>query len=319
MHCPKCGTEAPIGAIECPRCGVVFAKIGSHPPPPAVQVKQPSTGSRVLPLAIGAFIVIAALSFLLRRAHADDGWYRGASGYDRGMTEHNSTHRPMLVYFYTDWCPHCRDLDRRAFSAREFRDRFGSLIKVKVNIEGGSSERAVAHRYYSARYIPAVFVVADGSEPRSIPDYHETADFFAAIDGHDAASADGEDRSFLNRGNTDPHFVQGLALVNQGRRVEAAFEFQRSVQSRPNAESYDYLAWLALEKADWGSALDYANKIIDLDANYDQGRGYALRAEAYQQMGKIFEASLDADRACNLGDKDACKFSEELRAMRPAS
>jgi tetratricopeptide (TPR) repeat protein len=318
MRCPKCGTEVDIAATECPRCGVVFAKIASNGSPPSAQGKQPiSSRSRVLQWAIGCVIVIAALSSQLRKEYAEAGWYKGAAGYDRGMAEHNNMHRPMLVYFYTDWCPHCRDLERRAFSAREFRDRFASLIKVKVNTEGGSSERAVTHRYYSGRYIPAVFLVAEGTGPRLIPNYRDTAEFFAAIDGHDAGDAIESQRSLLDRGNAaEPHFLNGVALVNQGRRVEAAFEFQTSVQIRPNAQSYDYLAWLALEKADWGAAVDYAAKIIDIDPNYDHGRGYTLRAQAYRQMGKNFEASVDADRACNLGDKDACKFSEELRAKR---
>jgi hypothetical protein len=33
MLCPKCGQENPRAAAECLRCGVIFAKIKSHPPP----------------------------------------------------------------------------------------------------------------------------------------------------------------------------------------------------------------------------------------------------------------------------------------------
>jgi len=36
MLCPKCGFDQPSTAVDCARCGIVFAKYHRDTPPPAV-------------------------------------------------------------------------------------------------------------------------------------------------------------------------------------------------------------------------------------------------------------------------------------------
>lgn len=53
----------------------------------------------------------------------------------------------MLVYFYTDWCPYCRSLDG-VFQSKNFRTRYASMVKVKINPETGWREHALADRFH---------------------------------------------------------------------------------------------------------------------------------------------------------------------------
>lgn len=244
-------------------------------------------------------------------------WYKDATGYERGLAEHKASHKPMLLYFYTDWCPHCRNLDRRMFSTSEFQARFPSLIKVRVNPERSAGNRDLGNRFKVSRY-PSMFVFEE-DEPRHVPNYTETKVLYDALAGGNPddpveRGSSLDERSRRNPNDYEPHYLKGVELVEQKRKVEATFEFQTALRLQPNPESYDYLAWLALEKEDWGDALDYANKLIDLDPQYDSGRGYMLRCWTNEGMGKAFEAYRDAGSACDLGDKSACEYKEQLRA-----
>ena len=78
---------------------------------------------------------------------AENDWYHGADGYDRALAEHTALHKPMLVYFYTDWCLYCRSLDG-VFQSKNFRTRYASMVKVKINPETGWREHALADRFH---------------------------------------------------------------------------------------------------------------------------------------------------------------------------
>jgi tetratricopeptide (TPR) repeat protein len=335
MQCPKCGAEIDVSfASECPRCGVVFAKLSRPAPPP----KSTATTSKrkdnraALPWIIGTLVAIAM--FIPRFISTSDGWYHDSVGYEQAISEHQRTHNPVLVYFYTDWCPHCRELERNVFSSPDFREHFASLIKVKINPESGHREHGLGKQFHIAGY-PSLFVIDSESKPRRVPRYKDRHDFFAAIEGQYVGDAIQRGFSFLDRGKAvqaggefdraillnpndpEPHYWKGCALLDSGRRVEAKYEFQTAIRLGPHAPSYDNLAWLAVDKRDWGEALDYATKLIAINPRYEQGRGYYLRAYAYSGMGKTFEAYQDAASACELGNKEACKMRDQLSQRAP--
>jgi Flp pilus assembly protein TadD len=153
---------------------------------------------------------------------------------------------------------------------------------------------------------------------------------FSAIDGKYADDPLRSGYSLLDRGKTaeagaefdramrqqpgdpEPHYEKGVILVHQGKRVEAAFEFQNAIRIRPYGPAYDYLAFLALEKGDWGGAVEYASKVIELDPTFDHGHAYGLRADAYAHLDKKFEAYPDAVRGCEFGDRHACSVKAYL-------
>ncbi len=93
-------------------------------------------------------------------------WLEGAEGYRSGVETAKETGRPVLLYFYTDWCPYCRQLDRDLLSTVEVQLEIGEMIAVRVNPETGTDEQALASQFGIPGY-PALFVRSDG-ELRSI-------------------------------------------------------------------------------------------------------------------------------------------------------
>ena len=88
-------------------------------------------------------------------------WHEGALGYRRAIEEQADTHQPLLVYFYTDWCGYCRELERELLSAYEVEDYIRHLIKVKINPENGSREREISDGF-GVRSYPSLFVKGQG-------------------------------------------------------------------------------------------------------------------------------------------------------------
>lgn len=84
-------------------------------------------------------------------------WYAGALGYRQAMDEAKADGRVVAVYFYTDWCPYCRRLDRDLLQTTEVLGYFQSVVKVKINPESGPAEQELSDRYGVTGY-PSFFI-----------------------------------------------------------------------------------------------------------------------------------------------------------------
>jgi len=114
-------------------------------------------------LAIG----IALAATLPRPACAAWSWYDDAQGYQYALRRQRSDRSPVLVYFRTDWCPHCRALDE-LLDSREVSSRLRDYLKVRINPEHGAAERRLFEKDYGSRGYPALFLQADGRSPRRL-------------------------------------------------------------------------------------------------------------------------------------------------------
>ena len=92
------------------------------------------------------------------------GWYEGAEGFHRATEEAAETDRPVFVYFYTDWCGYCRQLERELLPTQPVQNALADMIKVRINPEHGPRERGTANRY-GVRSYPALFMHPPGLQP----------------------------------------------------------------------------------------------------------------------------------------------------------
>jgi len=95
-------------------------------------------------------------------------WYEGADGYNQAESQHRESQTALIVYFYTDWCPYCQQLNRDLWPSEEVHESLRSVLKVRVNPENGPDSRALANRFGVHGY-PEVFVLpAQSDEPTRI-------------------------------------------------------------------------------------------------------------------------------------------------------
>ena len=90
-------------------------------------------------------------------------WYEGASGYQAALDEARADNKPMTVYFRTDWCPHCREFDHDLLNTAEVSNFFHYIVKVRINPESGTQERAISDRYGVHSY-PSIFLHKPGAD-----------------------------------------------------------------------------------------------------------------------------------------------------------
>ncbi|MEI7750450.1 MAG: thioredoxin family protein [Candidatus Omnitrophota bacterium] len=86
-----------------------------------------------------------------------EGWYQGASGYEKAIEEYKRTNKPMVVYMTVTWCPYCRKFEKEVLSSPRVQDMLRDKIKVTINPESGSRENAIAFQY-GIRGFPSFFL-----------------------------------------------------------------------------------------------------------------------------------------------------------------
>ena len=91
---------------------------------------------------------------------------------NEGFNDSNDVNKPILYFFYVDWCPHCTDAKESVFGDNE-KDNTkwnnntnlsnkNNVNLVKVNCEGSDKNKALAKKYNVSAY-PTVIVEANGN------------------------------------------------------------------------------------------------------------------------------------------------------------
>ncbi|HEU4477431.1 MAG TPA: thioredoxin family protein [Pyrinomonadaceae bacterium] len=102
-----------------------------------------------------------------------DEWLEGASGYNRAIQLQRELKVPLIVYFYTDWCPYCHDLDNEYFTNPTVHEYLRRVVKVRINPEEGPAERAIGNAYGVTGY-PRFYVIrTPSSYPRNLQPFRK--------------------------------------------------------------------------------------------------------------------------------------------------
>ncbi|MGH7859313.1 MAG: DUF4124 domain-containing protein [Candidatus Binatia bacterium] len=91
-------------------------------------------------------------------------WYEDGSGYESALRQQKRTEAPLLVYFRTDWCPHCRRLDAM-LGDPEVERYLAQFVRVRINPEHGQAEDAIFRKYGGNGYPSLYLHAATGSTP----------------------------------------------------------------------------------------------------------------------------------------------------------
>ena len=271
-------------------------------------------------------------------------WHEGAAGYADAQREQDRSKAPMVVYFRTDWCPYCRQLEEGLLNdatvERYFRNE---LVKVRINPEDGSEERAVADQYGISSY-PSVFIVGSKrAKPRRlsvrrkdqddesvlrtprelIADVEEHAQrtvkglVYAGYEKREARNVEESiavltDALGLDPENPEAHLQRGLSHLAAGAREPAYEDFRAALAQR--SDYRDVFGAVGLDL--WDSKLwdeGVACWTVYLGRSQaERAYGYLWRSKMQYQRGDHASAREDAQAACQHGESEACELVAKL-------
>jgi tetratricopeptide (TPR) repeat protein len=119
-------------------------------------------------LNCGVFLLLAAQILLIigtANAYADNsilGWAQEAKSYQRMFRLSAHKEQPLLVYFYSDNCEACRELNWKYFEHKDFKQFLTKINNVQLNPQRSESERNLAEHYKAVAGQPGVYVLIPG-------------------------------------------------------------------------------------------------------------------------------------------------------------
>jgi len=88
--------------------------------------------------------------------------------FSEGLKKAQELHKPILVDFYANWCPPCKELDRNTFSTAEFKKKAEDFVLIKVDCSSDDANcKAATDRYNVVGWPTVLFLKSDGE---AIPD-----------------------------------------------------------------------------------------------------------------------------------------------------
>jgi len=119
-------------------------------------------------------IVITAMSFMIIQLnnYAEDSslsnWNEGITGYVSSIQDQKENNKPMMLFFYTDWCPSCKKLREEILSTPEVTDFMGDFLAVKINPEKGPLENQISEEFGVFGYPTIIIISGPNKTPATI-------------------------------------------------------------------------------------------------------------------------------------------------------
>jgi len=250
--------------------------------------------------------VVVLLAFLPPSSSFAGPWRSGAAGYERAVKEQQTSGAPAFVYFRTEWCGYCKQLDAGPLANRDVQDYLAAFERISINPEDGAKEKAISDRFGVKGY-PAVYIVMPGASPQKVATFYgtskEDAEKFLAAMKNIAGTPKVPEKTTVGK-------VQGLApmsatvlasipqevidMQEEGRHGEAIARLTRALEkTRGKEEAPLYFARAISHRAE-GKKVDAASDLDEaVRADPDFIEAHVLLCRTYMDL-TLWDEALEA-------------------------
>lgn len=115
-------------------------------------------GLIVIIMLLGGYAIFRSVDVQQKVAVTFVGWYEDKPGYDKAVADQRQTGKPMLVYIYAPWCPHCKQFAAQVLSDPKVKQFVQQYPHVRVAPDHGQAEERILQDYGAKGY-PSFYVV----------------------------------------------------------------------------------------------------------------------------------------------------------------
>jgi thiol:disulfide interchange protein len=114
--------------------------------------------------AIGRAVLIQK-----KAAHTFVGWHEDMLGYQQTVAEQKASGKPMLVYFYATWCPHCKRFTAQILSSDKMQNYVKRYPHVRIAPDNGKAEKQLMESYGAEGFPTFLVVKSNGKRTKMEP------------------------------------------------------------------------------------------------------------------------------------------------------
>jgi thiol:disulfide interchange protein len=109
-------------------------------------------------MLLGGIMIYRSVAVQKQVAVTFVGWYEDKKGYDKALADQKTTKKPMLLYFYATWCPHCKRFTSEVLADAKMRQFVQDYPHVRIAPDDGVEEKQLMTEYGAQGY-PSFYVV----------------------------------------------------------------------------------------------------------------------------------------------------------------
>jgi len=114
--------------------------------------------------------------------------------------------------------------------------------------------------------------------------------------------------------NFEAHFWRARAFMRKGQFESAIGDFKKVLDLNPGyIPAYDNLGWLFMRRNEYDQSLSYLNRSIELKP--ENGWAHYMRSRIFFKQGDLKNALENAQTACKLDYKDACRDAKSYQSQ----
>jgi thiol:disulfide interchange protein len=123
-------------------------------------------------LLVSVYAISGSVATQRRVASTFSDWYENKPGLEQAIADQKATGRPMLVYIFATWCPHCKQFAAQVLSDPKMRQFVKNYPHVRIEPDHGPAEQAIMEDF-GAKGFPSFYVVLPTGERVEISTHTE--------------------------------------------------------------------------------------------------------------------------------------------------